>query len=1012
MKVLILSILALGCAASPRQQRRFPDDFVFGTATASYQIEGGWDAADKSENIWDRMTHTQPHVIKDQSNGDIAADSYHNYKRDVEMMRELGLDAYRFSLSWARILPNGLANKVSEDGVAFYNNYINEMVKYGIEPMVTLYHWDLPQKLQNLGGFINPMFPEWFEDYARVVYENFGDRVKLWITFNEPREICYQGYAVDTKAPILNITDVGAYYCAKNLVLAHARAYHLYANEFKPTQKGVCGITISCNWFGPLTDSDEDFYAAEIKRQGEWGLYAEPIFSEDGGFPKELSEIVARKSAEQGYPRSRMPTFTEEERFLARGAADFFGVNHYTAYLVSANEYKGDYAVPSVLDDVGVGTFVPEEWPRATSLWLTMAPNSIYNTLTHLHNKYNGPVFYITENGWSTPPDGSLDDTDRITYYRAALESVLDTLDAGVDLRGYMAWSLMDNFEWMEGYTERFGLYQVDFESPERTRTPRKSAFVYKEVLRTRVVDHEYEPDSRVMTIDEGHLKMKVLILSILALGCAASPRQQRRFPDDFLFGTATASYQIEGGWDAADKGENIWDRMTHTLPHVIKDQSNGDIAADSYHNYKRDVEMMRELGLDAYRFSLSWARILPNGLANKVSEDGVAFYNNYINEMIKYGIEPMVTLYHWDLPQKLQDLGGFINPMFPEWFEDYARVVYENFGDRVKLWITFNEPREICYEGYAADTKAPLLNATDVGVYYCAKNLVLAHARAYHLYANEFKPTQQGTCGITISCNWFGPLTDSEEDFYAAEIKRQSEWGLYAEPIFSEDGGFPKELSEIVARKSAEQGYPKSRMPAFTEEERLLARGAADFFGVNHYTSLLVSANEYKEDYAVPSMLDDIDVGTFVPEEWPRSASQWLTMAPNSIYNAFTHLHNKYNGPVFYLTENGWSSPPEAGLEDDDRITYYRAALESVLDTLDAGVDLRGYMAWSLMDNFEWMEGYTERFGLYQVDFESPERTRTPRKSAFVYKEVLRTRVVDHEYEPDSRVMTLDEGH
>lgn len=215
---------------------------------------------------------------------------------------------------------------------------------------------------------------------------------------------------------------------------------------------------------------------------------------------------------------------------------------------------------------------------------------------------------------------------------------------------------------------------------------------------------------------------------------------------------------------------------MTHNKPHVIKDVSNGDIAADSYNNYKRDVEMMRELGLDAYRFSLSWSRILPNGLANKVSKKGVEFYNNYINEMLEYNITPMVTLYHWDLPQKLQDLGGFINPMFAEWFEDYARVVYENFGDRVKHWITFNEPREICYQGYGFTTKAPILNATDVGTYYCAKNLVLAHARAYYAYVNDFKPSQKGTCGITISVNWFGPDTDSAEDELAAELKRQAE--------------------------------------------------------------------------------------------------------------------------------------------------------------------------------------------------------------------------------------------
>ncbi|XP_068625605.1 myrosinase 1-like [Battus philenor] len=450
---------------------------------------------------------------------------------------------------------------------------------------------------------------------------------------------------------------------------------------------------------------------------------------------------------------------------------------------------------------------------------------------------------------------------------------------------------------------------------------------------------------------------------------------------------------------------------MTHNNPTVIKDVSNGDVAADTYNNYKRDVEMMRELGLDAYRFSLSWSRILPNGQSNKINEAGVTFYNNYIDEMLKYGITPMVTLYHWDLPQKLQELGGFVNPLFSIWFEDYARVVFEQFGDRVKHWITFNEPREICYEGYDTVTKAPLLNATGIGAYLCAKNLVLANARAYYAYKNDFAPTQGGQCGITISVNWFDAFTDSEEDKITAELYRQAEWGIYAEPIFSKEGGFPKELSEKVAQKSLEQGYPRSRMPEFTDEEKAFVRGSADFFGVNHYTAFLIAAAKDTE-FIVPSVRDDIGGDSFVPDDWPSSASSWLKQAPDSILNALSLLRDRYNSPVFYITENGWSTRPEASLDDEDRIRYYRAALESVLDSLDAGINLKGYMAWSLMDNFEWMEGYTERFGLYEVDFEDPARTRTPRKSAFVYKQIIKTRVVDHEYEPDTRIMTIDEGH
>lgn len=356
-------------------------------------------------------------------------------------------------------------------------------------------------------------------------------------------------------------------------------------------------------------------------------------------------------------------------------------------------------------------------------------------------------------------------------------------------------------------------------------------------------------------------------------------------------------------------KGENIWDHMTHNQPMVIKDVSNGDIAADSYHNYKRDVEIMRELGLDSYRFSLSWSRILPTGFANEINPAAIEYYNNLIDEMLKYNIEPMVTLYHWDLPQKLHELGGFSNSLIAEWFEDYARVAYEHFGDRVKFWITINEPKEICHEGYGSTTKAPILNSTAFGTYLCAKHLLLAHANAYHLYNNEFRPTQGGLCGITIAVSWYDSLTDSDEDKFAAELKKQGDvssiaylhglrhysfldenppyimffffqYGLYSDPIFSAEGGFPKDIEARIAEKSAQQGFSKSRLPEFTEEEKVWVRGSSDFYGINHYTARLISASEHKDLNSVPSYEDDVDIGIFIPEAWIKSGADWLMVS------------------------------------------------------------------------------------------------------------------------------------
>lgn len=215
-------------------------------------------------------------------------------------------------------------------------------------------------------------------------------------------------------------------------------------------------------------------------------------------------------------------------------------------------------------------------------------------------------------------------------------------------------------------------------------------------------------------------------------------------------------------------KSESIWDHLTHRHPSPIRDESTGDIAANSYYNYKRDVEMIRELGLDFYRFSLSWTRILPTSFPDKINEAGVEYYNNLINEMLKYNIEPVITLYHWDLPQKLQELGGWTNPNIVDWFADYSRVCFELFGDRVKKWITVNEPREICYQGYAGATLAPLYNISGYADYMCGKNLLLAHAKVYHVYDQEFRLKIGGNIFITLSATWY----EAETEEHAEAVK------------------------------------------------------------------------------------------------------------------------------------------------------------------------------------------------------------------------------------------------
>ncbi|VEN50234.1 unnamed protein product [Callosobruchus maculatus] len=363
-------------------------------------------------------------------------------------------------------------------------------------------------------------------------------------------------------------------------------------------------------------------------------------------------------------------------------------------------------------------------------------------------------------------------------------------------------------------------------------------------------------------------------------------------FPKDFKFGVATAAYQIEGGWNEDGKGENIWDHLVHTNPTAVANNDTGDTACDSYHKYKEDVAMLKYLGVSHYRFSLSWTRLLPNGFANKVNQRGVQYYKNLIKELKDNGIQPLVTLYHWEMPQTLQELGGFLNNNFIDWFGDYAELCFKLFGDDVTNWLTFNEPGPICQHGYGLGDLAPLYKSPGIGEYICGKNLVLAHARAWHIYDDLFRSKQKGSVGIVIDSRWFEPETNKTEDIQAAEVMRH-----------------------------------------------------------------------------------------FVVVPWGiRKLLKWIK--------------HTFNNPKIMITENGFCDNKDKLLDDDRRINYIKTYLSNIRDAMDKdGVNVVGYTLWSLMDNFEWTLGYTQKFGIYHVDFNSPNRTRTKKKSADYYKKVIATR-------------------
>ncbi|XP_069695524.1 myrosinase 1-like isoform X1 [Periplaneta americana] len=462
----------------------FPQDFKFGVATSAYQVEGAWTEDGKGENIWDWMTHNHPETISDNSNGDVAADSYHLYKEDVRLLKELGVHFYRFSISWSRILPTGHANKVNQAGIDYYNNLINELIANDIEPLVTMFHWDLPQPLQNLGGWTNPILANYFEDYAHILFTNFGDRVKMWITINEPTTIVF-GYCLAVgMAPNVLTPGHGQYLAMHTLLLSHARAYKLYNREFREKQQGKIAIAPSSTWITPQTNTEEDQEAQERALQFSIGWVLHPICSSAGDYPPLMKEWMAKRSKEEGYTRSRLPSFTLEEIEMIKGSYDFIGVNHYTTYQAK-NTFEGKY-VP-YLKDADVELTQLPAWPSGLAFWNKVVPWGIRKILNWISREYSNPSVLISENGYSD--NGELDDMNRIHYTNAYLNEMMKAIyEDGCNVFGYTVWSLLDNFEWSNGYTLKFGLYHVDFDDPNRKRTAKESAKVYAEIISTRQI--------------------------------------------------------------------------------------------------------------------------------------------------------------------------------------------------------------------------------------------------------------------------------------------------------------------------------------------------------------------------------------------------------------------------------------------------------------------------------------------------------------------------------------------
>lgn len=454
-----------------------------------------------------------------------------------------------------------------------------------------------------------------------------------------------------------------------------------------------------------------------------------------------------------------------------------------------------------------------------------------------------------------------------------------------------------------------------------------------------------------------------------------------KKFPDSFVWGSATSSYQIEGGWNAAGKGPSIWDVFC-MIPGKIEGNDNGNIACDHYHRFREDVALMQSLGLKAYRFSISWSRIMPAGRGD-VNQAGIDFYNQLIDALLKAGIEPWITLYHWDLPAALQfELDGWIGDDISDVFAAYAEVCFRHFGDRVKNWITINEAWVVAILGYGHGVFAPGKKSKDLP-YRAGHNLLKAHAKAVDIYRKQYQTVQGGKIGITNNCDWREPLTDSAADVAAAERALEFFLAWFADPVYK--GDYPASMKQRLG----------DRLPSFSEEEKQLLRGSSDFFGLNHYTTMYAADATHGAEggsvYGNGGLSEDQDVSLSVSPDWEMTDMQWA-IVPWGCRKLLEWIAARYDNPPIYITENGCAfdqTPIDGQVDDRDRIAFFEGYLAAVHEAIGLGVDMKGYFIWSLLDNFEWASGYSKKFGITHV--EEGSLNRIPKASALWYRDVIR---------------------
>ena len=455
-------------------------------------------------------------------------------------------------------------------------------------------------------------------------------------------------------------------------------------------------------------------------------------------------------------------------------------------------------------------------------------------------------------------------------------------------------------------------------------------------------------------------------------------------FPDDFLWGTATAAYQIEGAVEEDGRGPSIWDTFSHTPGKVLHGDT-GDIACDHYHRLEEDLDLLEDLGVKGYRFSVAWPRIQPEG-SGPANQKGLDFYRRLVEGLRHRNIEPMLTLYHWDLPQVLEDSGGWTVRETSERFAEYAGIIYEELSDEVSYWITLNEPWVSAWLGHGMGLHAPGHADTEKAL-AATHHLLLGHGRALEHMRSLGR--EDNRIGITLNLSPVRPSRDRTTDREAARRVDGNANRLYLDPIFR--GAYPEDMVEH---------YSQDSDLSFVEDGDLGRISApVDFLGVNYYMRHTVREDD---GFGGGGMrFPSVRARTVLPHSAGRTAMGW-PVEPDGLTELLVRLKREYTQLPIYITENGAAfhdyADPEGAVNDEERIAFLDAHFRAAREAMEQGVDLKGYFVWSLLDNFEWAEGYSKRFGLVYVDY--PTQRRVPKESYGWYRGVIRSNGLEDEAE------------